>query len=165
MSRWLLRREAILNFECRVSWLTGNMGVVSLRGSRNYRSRCHLPGLSLAKTPSVRHLPLSELGPRYGANHFYAAMQTFVAQYREGRPRYTARRRDQDIRLSFDSVDIWHLVKFDLPDVQLGTRMTHEIVYAYGDVTRKSGRHVKGRFDTVFINDTGAEAVGIQGKP
>lgn len=147
MARWLLRREAIFHFTSYINWRTGATSA----------ERKTPPAVKLAKAPDRRNVPISELKTSYGARSFSTALRTFVTQYQEKTPRYRALRCDEDTVLHVNAVDTWHTVKFNTADVQLGTRYTHDIVHARPPAARLA------QFDTVLVNDTGAEAVGIDG--
>lgn len=123
-------------------------------------------GMRLAKSPTHRNISIPDLISQYGAVSFTKALQTFVAAYRKHEQRYRAHRRDRQIVLGVSYVNVWHLVKFYSPDVQLGDSgpVTHDIARASCATVRRSGSSASARFDTVFVNDTGAEAVGINGE-
>ncbi|KAF7799078.1 hypothetical protein EIP86_010308 [Pleurotus ostreatoroseus] len=158
MGRWLRRLETIHRFKTHVEWRTSDPSTKSSRPVRPPRL-----GITIAKTASAHGVSIPDLGRIYGATKFTEALQTFVGQLREGEPRYTARQRDRNIALYVTSVDVWHLIKFDTPDVQLGTKITHHIARAYGKTQREHKADLPARFDTVIVNDTGAEGVGIDG--
>ena len=117
----------------------------------------------MAKEPTTSGLPIDILPAEYGVQHFSDALRTFVAQYGKATPRYTAHCSDHDIQLNVNRVHVWHVAKFNTLDVQLGKRMTHDIAHAAQSTVTSRGATTAARYDTVFVNDTGAEAVGIDG--
>lgn len=162
MGRWLIRREAIHDFGYYVKWQTGDLDMAP-QTPRGRRRVCESKlGMTVAKAPSARNVSIQVLEDKYGAQGFSKALQTFVSQYREQNARYTRRRRDEDVRVYVSHVDVWHTLKFNLVDIQLGTRITHDIIHVAPPTVNQRTKKA-GRFDTVFINDTGAEAVGIEG--
>ncbi|KAF7799993.1 hypothetical protein EIP86_011236 [Pleurotus ostreatoroseus] len=159
MGRWLRRRETVHRFSTLVDWRNGEP---SKKVKRRRKVRL---GITIAKKPSARNVSIPDLENIYGAKRFTQALQTFISQFREAHPRYNPRRRDRDIVLIVSRVDVWHLVKFDSVDVQLGTEITHHIARSHGASTTKSkrGKTTPARHDVVLVNDTGAEGVGING--
>lgn len=167
MAQWLLRRESIHHFHNYVLWRTRPLVHVHVNQwlSPRLRKRPEL-GMKLAKTPTCRDVSILDLASKYGATTFTKALQTFVGAYRGQEKRYQPRRRDRQVQLYVSRVHVWHLVKFNSADVQLGEGgpVTHDIVRASCTVIRRGGSTASVRFDTVFVNDTGAEAVGIKGE-
>ncbi len=161
MIRWLTRREKIFLFEARFLWLQGRI-------KRRYtKTSSDFSHISIARKPSLRNVSIDTVVKAYGATDFSKALKTFIAQYRDisDHPRYRARSSDQNIPLHFNHVDIWHRVKFTTPSVQLSTAPD---IRDIADATPIRVRHGKeaaspARFDTVFVNDTGAEETGIKG--
>ncbi|KAF7799077.1 hypothetical protein EIP86_010307 [Pleurotus ostreatoroseus] len=159
MGRWLRRKEALKRFATLVEWRKGGPQVVT-----KHKPKVQL-GITLAKSPSARNVSIIDLEQLYGATQFMAALQAYVSQLRKAQPQYNPRQRDRDLNLVVSRVHVWHVVKFDSADVQLGTDIIHHIARTYGPSESKSKKTTvtPARHDTVLVNDTGAEAVGIEG--
>ncbi|GJE91567.1 hypothetical protein PsYK624_077170 [Phanerochaete sordida] len=161
MSCWLLRREVLHDFSSFVQWREQSSQRAVKR--KHGRARIIQPGTKLAKQPAAANVSIEDLPTLYGVHHFKAALQTFVAQYTSTAGRYTSRPSDRNIELFVHRVHVWHVVKFDSLDVQLGKRITHDIAHASPATVARNGWPVAPQFDTVFVNDTGAAVVGMKG--
>ncbi|KAF7793819.1 hypothetical protein EIP86_004940 [Pleurotus ostreatoroseus] len=160
MGRWLRRRETVHRFATLVEWRNRN-SQTEVKPKRKARI-----GITIAKKPAVRNVSIPDVEKLYGATRFMEALQTYIGQLREGQPRYRPRQRDRNIVLVVNRVDVWHVVKFDSADVQIGTNTVHHIARSHGISQPKPGRenNIKpARHDVVLVNDTGAEAVGLEG--
>lgn len=156
MIQWLSYHESVLIFETHVQWLTGNQKKLP-------KICCPCPRLQLAKMPTVCGVGFLAVEQQYGASNLRGALKTFIAQYQAGRDsQYRQRCSDQLVDLPFDFIDIWHRIKFNIPSIQSDDAPdTHEIANA--TPSHQGFNACEGRFDTVLVNDTGAEDVSITG--
>ncbi|KAI0039517.1 hypothetical protein FA95DRAFT_1585270 [Auriscalpium vulgare] len=100
----------------------------------------------LAKTPAVASVPLVQLQQTYGAHDLVPALHTFLSEHINA-DRH--RRGNDNMALLFDSVDVWHKIKFVLPNLQL-----EDLADTTNTVTAKPPIGDKpGRFDTVIVDE------------
>lgn len=160
MCRWLLRREALFNFDAYVEWRTGEVNPKEA-ARRRYALKTRA-NITLAQRPSARNVSLPDLATAYGVPDFTNVLQAFVEKYRDAHLPGPQRARHV-VGLDVDRVHVWHVIKFSTADALLGTRKTHEIVHA----KPASAKNV-ARFDTVLVNEKAreerADMVGIDGQ-
>ncbi|KAF7795599.1 hypothetical protein EIP86_006762, partial [Pleurotus ostreatoroseus] len=157
MGRWLRRRETVNRFATFVEWRKKDPA-----SAAKLRKNMKL-GITLAKSPAVWNVSIPDLENIYGATRFSEALQTYISQFREKHPRYNARRHDRNIVLLVTRVHVWHVIKFDSADVQLGTKITRHIARCHGpSESEKKKTIIPAQHDTVLVNDTGAAGVGIE---
>ena len=112
MTTWLERKEKILRHEQFIKW--------RLNGSPIPNVEEWLPPgleldrtLSMAKHPTVRAVPITVLEHQYGANHFTVALRRYVAMKIFPNIGPTQLERSLlDIRLPFNTLPVWHKIKY-----------------------------------------------------
>lgn len=170
MVRWLSRREKVNVFDARVSWAVEQeaerFDQQNKKKKKKKRKTSFKTRVQLAERPSSRNVSLSTLSTDYGATQFTSALQTFIGtQQSASRSGYTARQSDTSIQLPFESVDVWHRVKFHSPSIQCTAPDTNDIADAFPARYKKGRRAIQhARFDTVFVNGGAAQKSGIRGK-
>lgn len=174
MVMWLERREKMSRHFVEVQQRLGEPLLVPLSLSKkptNRKSAAHMKSrVVLAKKPSAFNVSFETLISDHGAKSFEMALKTFVTQYRDspGQPRYTARRGDANTVLPFTKVDVWFLVKFELPRLHQHDReVPLDIAFASPCRGTRRGRSKIARFDTVLVkDDNGGESSfgGVDGE-
>ncbi|KAI0323362.1 hypothetical protein GY45DRAFT_1264699, partial [Cubamyces sp. BRFM 1775] len=184
MTTWLERREKVLRHEVFIKWRLAQLEdadaqrplheLLRRRDSRinatNPGSRPSSGGLTrikISRHPSVRTLNFDRAMQAYGATQLFEALARFIVQYQN--PHLTAaevRREATSIYLPFQTLSVYHRIKFVLEDAQqLGIMEdTRDSAHARPQRRDKRGRVVPGRFDTVLINENGGGGpTGVQG--
>lgn len=162
MALWLERREKVHVFDVMVTATMGN-----LRHPKRFYSQ-PTGRVTLAKGASATKVPIGKLVVDYAATNFEHALRRFIQQFRKQKTQSLLRRNVADIPLP-STFDIWHRVKFQTTYPSLsegdGQNDTHDIADAAPLRLDSQKRHMlPARFDTVFIDETGAEETGIDGE-
>lgn len=145
MAHWLTRQEKINLHEVTVAARQGALSEDTKKLRRTTRGR-----ISLAKTPSARKVSFTQLAASYGIPGFAVLLRQFVAQMRGHSLRTRAGREEAaSVMLPFNQVNVWHLAKFPIPNLQ---------GYEDSDKTtivraRPSAAELPARFDTVLVED------------
>lgn len=161
MMRWLSCREKIFSFESRFLWLQGRI-------KRHYtRVPSDFPHINISHRPSLRNVSIDTLSQTHHAPDFLEALKQFVVEYRDlsDRPRRRSRQSTRHVSLPFHHIDVWHHAKFITPNVQSNKAPdTFDIAHAVPSrLDRGRKTMAPARFDTVFVNHTGAEEIGMEG--
>ncbi|KAL1711487.1 hypothetical protein EV715DRAFT_278453 [Schizophyllum commune] len=165
MTRWLERREKILQHEQYIAWRLA--GCLAPR-----RSEWSPPGLELGRTAYLSKHPssratLSALCRDYGATFIVPALRRFVAMTND--PSITSKNQLElaagRVFLPFASVEVWHHIKFIQEDVWMGVENTVDSIHARPERRDTRGRRVPQRFDTALIDLANGEAgeTGVKG--
>ncbi|KAJ3477772.1 hypothetical protein NLI96_g10232 [Meripilus lineatus] len=168
MVRWLSRREKVNVFSERVAWAveqeTERLDAKNKK-RRKKRKPQSKPRVELAEQPSSSNVSIPTLTHDYGATHFTSALQTFIGTHRSPTcSGYMAQESDSSIRIPFNSVDVWHRIKFHSPSIQTTAPDTDDIADAIPARYNKARRVIQhARFDTVLVNGGMAQKSGIKG--
>ncbi len=160
---WLIRHEKMKAFEIRLQW---QQGLMPAPRPRRRRTQFIKVGMQLAKNPSATSVSFAKLATDYGALHFEEAVNRFISDYKDP-PKDNRRRRISFYSVPFNAVDVWHRVKFGVPNLQvLDASATLQSVHVEpkrdGEV---SGRVLPARFDTVIVNESPeSEEIGMAGE-
>jgi hypothetical protein len=167
MTLWLERKEKILRHEKFIKW--------KLDGCPAPPRIEHLhPGvvyerqLVMARHPTVKAVKLVELEAAYGAKIFRDALAQFIVRLSHPTlpfPQLEAAARS--LHLPFNSVPVYHRIKFTTPDPYITGKHANSIIDSvHVQPARKHGNGlaVPGRFDTVLINIGGGQLIGKEGK-
>lgn len=149
MTWWLDRRERLARFDVRVRWRLNELP--------SPHSRTHASSKSpiipiLVKTPSQEAVTFADLASKYHAKDFLVALRAFIAEARctSDAERKKARRRTHpDINIPFNAVDVWHRLRFSIPNVQVDD----EPNAVRAAVVSPAAYDGVGRFDTVLVED------------
>ena len=123
----------------------------------------------MAKHPTHRAVPLSEIQTKYGATLFVPALSRFVAQYQN--PTFSKAQVEtasHSVHVPFAKIAVFHRIKFVCNDVY-GLNPLDEVVVDSIHVDpahlNKYGKVIPGRFDTALISiaATPTGNVDIQG--
>jgi len=158
MIHWLERRERVFSFETHIQWRMGGLETI-------VKPRRPRPPVSTAIEPTSRNVSFATLSSDHGAVSFVPALQTFIAQHRDpAQHRYTLRHTDINVEIPFSGVDVWHRVKFLVPNLQVDDEpdTLHSAHVAPAHLSA-NGKLLPARFDTVLINDDDADVTGMDG--
>ncbi|KAH7917401.1 hypothetical protein BV22DRAFT_1052456 [Leucogyrophana mollusca] len=130
-----------------------------------HKHRLHPPGQQLVKHPSTHQVPFKVLADAFRAKSFMAALKTFIAGYR-----YThslSCNRQENVTLAITGVDVWHKIKFHVPNPQTDTKPAVGHI-AHAEPQRPQPKGARGslvaRFDTVLVNKHEMGEIGMEGK-
>ncbi|KAH9837658.1 uncharacterized protein C8Q71DRAFT_706547 [Rhodofomes roseus] len=166
MTRWLERKEKIMQHERFVAWRLAGATTPSLPNPvlQPPQPTIHL---SMTKHPSVASVSIRELVNDYGATYFLAAMGRYVAQIRY--PHIQTRRQLEEearnIWLPFHSVGVHHKAHFWLGDAEHFQPMSDswDVAHAKPSWKNKHGLEIPARFDTVLVNTDEGGYSGVKG--
>ncbi|KAI0764439.1 hypothetical protein BC629DRAFT_1583834 [Irpex lacteus] len=152
MTRWLERREKILQHEKLVQWRKN--------GCRPPPTEKPLfpmppPRLVMTKHPSRKAVPLTELVRDYHALLFRDALAEFIV--RHSNPHLTKAQvnaRAAHLDLPFRTLPVYHKAKFWLGNSEHHRLMSNELDTAVAVPTRRDSQNcvLPARFDTVLVN-------------
>jgi hypothetical protein len=151
MTLWLERQEKIAHHELYIDWC--------LAGRPRLSHDAPMPDrhthIKMAKHPSVRAVPLATLDCEYGAHRFRHELTVFIARenYSTLTPAQllnTAR----NIKLPFQTLPVFHKIKFWNPDAQGRTHAPKTLDVAHilpGRIKPKQEQWKPGQFDTILV--------------
>ncbi|KAF8207660.1 hypothetical protein K438DRAFT_1575238, partial [Mycena galopus ATCC 62051] len=119
--------------------------------------------------PTVKAVKLVELEAAYGAKLFRDALAQFIARLAHPTlPSSQIEAAAHSLHLPFNSVPVYHRIKFTTPDPSIIGKCANSIIDSvHAQPARKHGNGlaVPGRFDTVLINTGAGQLIGTEGKP
>ncbi|KAG5642676.1 hypothetical protein DXG03_002334 [Asterophora parasitica] len=158
MTKWLKRKEKIFFHDNFIQWhLSGEPPPAD--NSWHSPGFSHQPHLQMTAHPSIRRVPLTTVTSKYGATHFIPALARYAARMSDPSLCTAAEleRRAQDIDLPFNSISVYHNIKFWNCDAH-GREQTSDIldvVHVKPSTIVGRGKFVPGCFDTVLVKDGG----------
>ncbi|KAJ7342729.1 hypothetical protein DFH08DRAFT_1011044 [Mycena albidolilacea] len=121
--------------------------------------------LKMAKNPTLKAVRLTHLVTEYGAKFFHDALARYVVQLNYPTlSRAQVETRSQDLSFSFNSVPVFHRIKFTTEDPYTARGPEDSIVdsiHVQPLKTLKNGELLPARFDTGLINDGTGGMAGI----
>ncbi|KAH9847806.1 hypothetical protein C2E23DRAFT_740945, partial [Lenzites betulinus] len=149
MTLWLERREKVQRHELFLRWRLAEQST------------------DMTRHPSAKGILISRLITEYGATYIRDALARFLVKH--NRPELTsaqAERAASAFFIPFNTVSVFHKIKFKLGDVQdfldRSVQPT-DVIHARPARKDKYGKHVPGRFDTALVNDGRGTVTGIDG--
>ncbi|TFK45446.1 hypothetical protein OE88DRAFT_1788392 [Heliocybe sulcata] len=174
MTAWLERREKVLRHAKYIEWCLARRFRTPAPSQLQLTAldppmyaREDVPGLRMAKHPTLRAVPLAAIRQDYGARFFSDAFARFVVQFNN--PRFSAQQVEDasgDIFLPFQTLPVYHKIKFLHADVSRldGASFTSsDAVHVRPGRSDKRGRPVPSRFDTVLVNLGSGNEFGLSG--
>ena len=164
MTRWLDRKEHVLRHEQYIQWRqAGTCAPTCVDREPPSLDTCW--ELSMTKHPSMTAVPLNRLQDAYGAPLFKVALRRFISTTNDGnQTRQQLERSLWRIRLPFNRLPVWHVIKFMRSDPLTGTRSTADSIHVKPAYHDKRQRPIPGHFDTALINDGTGIGHGIKGE-
>jgi len=126
--------------------------------------------LKMARHPSRKYVPFTQLANEYGANFFEEALSRWIVGFREpDLSLHQIELRSSFFSLPFSGVPVYHNVKYTAPDIYNTSvddaKVIVENVHVTSPRANKKGQVIPGRFDTVLVQtDSSASIVGIRGQ-
>ncbi|KAI9440150.1 hypothetical protein H4582DRAFT_2111250 [Lactarius indigo] len=120
--------------------------------------------LTMAKHPTQYAVPLDRLQDLYGAPLFKVALRRFISA--TNNPDQTRQQLESSLwglRLPFNRLPVWHVIKFTRFDPITGKNLTSDAIHAQPTRKGKHNRLITGRFDTALINDGTGKEHGVKG--
>ncbi|KAJ7816576.1 hypothetical protein B0H14DRAFT_3111685 [Mycena olivaceomarginata] len=166
MTLWLERKEKVFRHEKYIQWrLDGSPApptAETLPPGIIYERR-----LKMAKNPTLKAVRLTRLVTDYGAKFFRDALARYVVQLNYPTlSRAQVEARSQDLSFSFNSVPVFHRIKFTTEDPYTARGPEDSIVdsiHVQPSKTLKNGELLPARFDTALINDGTGGMAGVSG--
>ncbi|KAJ6527827.1 hypothetical protein B0H19DRAFT_969493 [Mycena capillaripes] len=114
--------------------------------------------------PSAKGVALMALENNYGAIYFRDAFARYAVSF--GHPDLTTRQIEalaRDFYTPFQKISVYHKIKFWNTDAlgREGAADALDTVHVKPGYFNKQNRHVGGRFDTVLVNDSSGEHIGL----
>ncbi|KAI0037300.1 hypothetical protein FA95DRAFT_1507106, partial [Auriscalpium vulgare] len=153
---WLERHDKVAMFDVHVRWLLGELP--STKPARRPLPRT----ISIAKKPNSARVPFTVLSRSHHAPDFPSALQQYIGSISKTaeRPRRRGQHSFEDLVLPFKIVDVWHRIKFSLPNLQLDTSPSFNNTV----IAQPSSSTASERFDTVLVDERGeAGDAGVAG--
>ncbi|KAF5386197.1 hypothetical protein D9615_002285 [Tricholomella constricta] len=156
MTKWLERKEKIVYHEKFIQWrLAGEPPPADTTWHPPLYT--HRPRIHMSAHPSARGVPLDRLVSDYGAMFFKPALARYIVRMND--PSLTSapqiERRAQDLNLPFNTVSVYHGIKFWNSDAQ-GREATSDLldsVHVRPERLNNRNKKVPARFDTDAIED------------
>ncbi|KAI9459823.1 hypothetical protein F5148DRAFT_1369306 [Russula earlei] len=166
MTIWLERREKIFFHNRFIQWqIAGKPPPADT--SWHAPQFAHRPHIQMTIHPSVQAVPLTSIMSKYGATFFKPALACYVAHMNN--PSLTTavqvERIAQDIDLPFNTIPVYHNIKFWNTDAQ-GHEETSDLldsVHIKPSHSDNRGKGVPARFDTVLVKDGDGGHAGVSG--
>ncbi|KAJ7826125.1 hypothetical protein B0H14DRAFT_3725210 [Mycena olivaceomarginata] len=166
MTLWLERKEKIYRHERYIQWrLDGSPAPPS--------AETLLPGiiyerqLKMTKNPSLKAVRLTRLVADYGAKFFRDALARYITHLNYPTlSRSQIETRSQDLAFSFNSIPVFHRIKFTTEDPYTARGPEDSVVdsiHVQPQKTLKNGELLPARFDTALINDGTGGMSGVAG--
>ncbi|KAI0038344.1 hypothetical protein FA95DRAFT_1613456 [Auriscalpium vulgare] len=153
---WLERHDKVAMFDVHVRWLLGELP--STKPAQRPLPRT----ISIAKKPNSARIPFTILSRSHHAPDFPSALQQYIGSISKTaeRPRRRGQRSFEDLVLPFKVVDVWHRIKFSLPNLQLDTSPSFNNTV----IAQPSSSTASERFNTVLVDERGeAGDAGVAG--
>ncbi|KAJ6475861.1 hypothetical protein DFH09DRAFT_952625 [Mycena vulgaris] len=166
MTLWLERKEKIYRHERYIQWrLDGSPAPPStetLPPGIIYERR-----LKMTKNPSLKAVRLTRLAADYGAKFFRDALARYVIHLNYPTlSRSQIETRSQDLAFSFNSIPVFHRIKFTTEDPYTARGPEDSVVdsiHVQPQRILKNGELLPARFDTALINDGTGGMSGVAG--
>ncbi|PPQ97936.1 hypothetical protein CVT26_002941 [Gymnopilus dilepis] len=156
MTNWLDRKERVMQHGKYVRRHIGTSSNTPLHVQKPVASLIPQRRLRMAKHPTHRAVPLSDIQTKYGAMQFVPALSRFVSQYQN--PAFSKAQVEaasHSVHIPFAKIAVFHRIKFVSYDVY-GLNPLDEVVVdsIHVDPARlnKYSKVVPGRFDTALIS-------------
>ncbi|KAF8878337.1 hypothetical protein BD779DRAFT_1474854 [Infundibulicybe gibba] len=167
MTKWLERKEKIYFHERYIAWRQAGEPQPTDASLAQKPEFVHKPHLQMTIHPTMRGVPLTTIITRYRATFFKSAFSRYVALKND--PSLTTiaqlERRAADISLPFNSLSVFHNIKFWNTDAH-GREETSDLLDSVhikpGRIDYR-GKGVAPRFDTVLVNEGSGQHSGISG--
>ncbi|KAF8063166.1 hypothetical protein FPV67DRAFT_1421162, partial [Lyophyllum atratum] len=166
MTKWLERKEKIFFHNNFIHWRLAG-GPPTADTTWHPPAFVHRPRIQMTAHPSATNVSLASVVSKYGATHFKPALARYVARMDDPSLQTPAQieRRAQDIDLPFNTVAVYHNIKFWNSDAQ-GREETSDLldsVHVKPSRHNTRGKLVPGRFDTVLVNEGNGGHRGVSG--
>ncbi|KAJ7804028.1 hypothetical protein B0H14DRAFT_3113367 [Mycena olivaceomarginata] len=166
MTLWLERKEKVFRHEKYIQWrLDGSPApptTETLPPGIVYERR-----LKMAKNPTLKAERLTRLVTDYGAKFFRDALARYVTKLNYPTlSQAQVEARSQDLSFSFNSVPVFHRIKFTTEDPYTARGPEDSIIdsiHVQPSKTLKNGELLPARFDTALINDGTGGMTGVSG--
>ncbi|KAH9021552.1 hypothetical protein EDB85DRAFT_2075544 [Lactarius pseudohatsudake] len=163
MTLWLDRKERIHRHDQYIKW--------HLAGSHIPKCVDWVPPdlnprqeLTMAKRPAQHGVPLDRLQDLYGAPLFKVALRRFISVTNNpGQTRQQLESSLWGLRLPFNRLPVWHVIKFTQSNPITGNCSTSDAIHAQPTRKGKYNRTIAGRFDTALINNRTGKEHGVKG--
>ncbi|KAI9439656.1 hypothetical protein H4582DRAFT_2110965 [Lactarius indigo] len=163
MTLWLDRKERIHHHDQHIKWRLAGSPIPKhvdwTPPDLNPRQE-----LTMAKHPTQYAVPLDRLQDLYGAPLFKVALRRFISA--TNNPDQTRQQLESSLwglRLPFNRLPVWHVIKFTRFDPITGKNLTSDAIHAQPTRKGKHNRLITGRFDTALINDGTGKEHGVKG--
>ncbi|KAJ7868024.1 hypothetical protein B0H14DRAFT_3586641 [Mycena olivaceomarginata] len=124
--------------------------------------------LKMAKNPTLKAERLTHLVTDYGAKFFRDALARYITKLNYPTlSQAQVEARSQDLSFSFNSVPVFHRIKFTTEDPYTARGPEDSIIdsiHVQPSKTLKNGELLSARFDTALINDGTGGMTGVSGK-
>ncbi|KAJ7133963.1 hypothetical protein C8R43DRAFT_1132985 [Mycena crocata] len=166
MTLWLERKEKIYRHEKYIQWRLDGCPtppiVAQLPPGIVYERQ-----LKMTKHPTLKSVRFTRLIEHYGAEFFRDALARFVVQFNN--PEFSRAQvevNSQDLGFSFNSVPVYHRIKFTTQDpytVRGPEDTVIDSIHVQPAKTLKNGEELPARFDTALVNDGNGQMTGVSG--
>ncbi|KAJ7312551.1 hypothetical protein DFH08DRAFT_791323 [Mycena albidolilacea] len=166
MTLWLERKEKIYRHDKYIQWqLDGCPAppvIADLPPGIVYERT-----LKMTKHPSLKSVRLSKLTTDHGATFFRDALARFVVHLNHPElSRTQVEARSQDLSFPFNTVPVFHRIKFMTEDPYTARGPEDTVVdsiHVQPAKTLKNGTELAARFDTAIVNDGTGKITGVAG--
>ncbi|KAJ6624580.1 hypothetical protein B0H10DRAFT_1784667 [Mycena sp. CBHHK59/15] len=166
MTLWLERKEKIYRHEKYIQW--------RLDGCPPPPVTADLPPglvyerqLKMTKHPTPKSVRLACLVTDYGATFFRDALARYVVHLNHPElSRMQVEGNSQDLTFAFNSVPVYHRIKFTTPNPYTARGPEDSVVdsiHVQPRKTLKNGEELPARFDTALVNDGTGDITGAAG--
>lgn len=152
---WLERRKKLVAFQARVLWrIEGRDAIHCGRPCTSMvmtKAKAAGTHIIVPASPSLVAVPLTMLATHYGATSIKVTLQTFIAQHCAPSQalRYRSLQADKNIIIPFESVLVWHKIKFRLNSLLLA-QLPDEDNSVNANPGHRDLPHLR-RFDTALV--------------
>ncbi|KAJ7933515.1 hypothetical protein B0H13DRAFT_2306623 [Mycena leptocephala] len=167
MTLWLERKEKVLRHNKFIFWR-----IAGSPDPTDKQSLWHAPTviqhrhIQMPIHPSAKGVALTALENNYGAIYVRDAFARYAVSF--GHPDLTTRQIEalaRDFYTPFQTIFVYHKIKFWNTDAlgREGAADALDTVHVKPGYLNKQNHHVGGRFDTVLVNDSSGEHIGVTG--
>ncbi|PPQ83323.1 hypothetical protein CVT26_015163 [Gymnopilus dilepis] len=169
MTLWLSRKERVLQHGNYVRRQFGTSSNTPLHIQKPLPSLIPQRRLRMAKHPTHRAVPLTDICTKYGATSFIPALSRFITQYQH--PNFSKAQVEaasHSVHIPFSRIPVFHRIKFVSYDLYGLNPLDEEVVDSiHVDPVRlnKYGKVIPARFDTALISigENSEDDLGIKG--
>ena len=165
MTTWLQRKEKIIRHSNFIKWRLLAENNAGIHYSRPLPIERHLH-INVAAFPNETSVNFTALMAAYRATDFESALYHRILQIRDpGLSTRQLRQLSAGSSLPFNTVNVYHRIKFWNPDAQGRDECpdTLDSAHARPSYVNTQGKHVPARFDTVLVKVGEGQDSGVEG--